>query len=156
MPREQSAGGVVVRERGGVLEVAVIRPRGKKLWALPKGHVDGQETPAEAAQREVHEETGLTARLDRPIGEIRYFYQFRGQRIFKSVRFFLFRQTGGEIDQLDPSMRVEVDEAKWVPLSEAEALLAYRGEKEMMARARALLEDDAPSAPPGGEESREA
>jgi 8-oxo-dGTP pyrophosphatase MutT (NUDIX family) len=143
MPQEASAGGVVIREHQGVLELAVIRPRGKTVWALPKGHVDGTETPAEAAAREVFEETGLRARLEQPLGEIRYFYQFRGKRIFKKVSFFLFRHQDGEIDKLDPSMRVEVDEARWVRLSEAQTLLAYKGEKEMVAAAQALLQPPA-------------
>ncbi len=139
MPRELSAGGVVIREHEGVLQVAVIRPRGKSVWALPKGHVDGEETPAEAATREVCEETGLRARLERPLGEIKYFYQFRGKRIFKTVAFFLFRDEEGTIDALDPSMRVEVDEARWIPLADAPRVLAYKGEKEMAARALELL-----------------
>jgi 8-oxo-dGTP pyrophosphatase MutT (NUDIX family) len=139
MAHESSAGGVVVREAGGQLHVAVIRPRGKSLWALPKGHVDEGERPEDAACREVREETGLDADLERPLGEIRYFYQFRGRRIFKTVAFFLFRYRGGEIDRLDPIMRVEVDEAKWVPLAGAHRLLAYRGERQMLARAQELL-----------------
>lgn len=139
MPRELSAGGVVIREHEGVLQVAVIRPRGKTVWALPKGHVDGEETPAAAAAREVFEETGLRARLERPLGEIRYFYQFRGRRIFKTVTFFLFHDEEGTIDQLDPSMRVEVDEARWIALADAPRLLAYKGEKEMATRALELL-----------------
>ncbi|MBX5484810.1 MAG: NUDIX hydrolase [Myxococcaceae bacterium] len=139
MPRESSAGGVVVREHEGVLEVAVIRPRGKQVWALPKGHVDKGEKPEEAAAREVLEETGLRAHLERQLGEIRYVYQFRGARIFKTVVFFLFRYEGGEIDVLDPKMRVEVDQAKWVPLENAHRLLAYRGEKEILKKAQRLL-----------------
>src|SRR5690606_42038655 len=43
MRREVSAGGVVLRERDGRYEVAVIRPRGRRLWALPKGHLDDGE-----------------------------------------------------------------------------------------------------------------
>jgi 8-oxo-dGTP pyrophosphatase MutT (NUDIX family) len=139
MPRESSAGGVVIREYEGELQVAVIRPRGKTIWALPKGHVDGTERPEEAALREVREETGLEAELERPLGEIRYFYQFKGRRIFKTVAFFLFRYRAGEIDQLDPSMRVEVDEGKWVRLADAHQLLAYRGEKQIIATAQELL-----------------
>ena len=139
MPRESSAGGVVIREHEGELQVAVIRPRGKSIWALPKGHVDGSERPEEAALREVREETGLEADLERSLGEIRYFYQFRGRRIFKTVAFFLFRYRSGEIDELDPSMRVEVDEAKWVRLADAHTLLAYRGEKQIIATAQEQL-----------------
>lgn len=139
MARETSAGGVVVREWNGELQVAVIRPRGKTVWALPKGHVDGVENPEQAALREVREETGLDAELDRPLGEIRYFYQFKGRRIFKTVAFFLFRYRAGEIDRLDPSMRVEVDQARWIRLADAQRVLAYRGEREIVARAQELL-----------------
>jgi 8-oxo-dGTP pyrophosphatase MutT (NUDIX family) len=139
MPHESSAGGVVVRDVEGVLHLAVIRPRGKSVWALPKGHVDAGERPEDAACREVREETGLDAELERPLGEIRYFYQFRGQRIFKTVAFFLFRYRAGEIDRLDPSMRVEVDEAKWIPLADALNLLGYRGERQIITRAQELL-----------------
>jgi 8-oxo-dGTP pyrophosphatase MutT (NUDIX family) len=136
MSREVSAGGVVVREREGELELAAIRPRGRSVWALPKGHVDaGEDFPA-AALREVREETGLEVTLEATLGEVRYFYQFRGERVFKVVTFFLFRYRSGEIDALEEAMRVEVDRAAWIPLSEAPRLLAYPGEKEM---ARAAL-----------------
>lgn len=139
MPRESSAGGVVIREHQSALEVAVIRPRGKQVWALPKGHVDADERPEQTALREVFEETGLRARLDQPLGEIKYFYQFRGKRIFKTVTFFLLRYESGTIDELDPAMRVEVDEARWIPLQNADRVIAYRGEKEMMKKAQELL-----------------
>ncbi|HXN40539.1 MAG TPA: NUDIX hydrolase [Myxococcaceae bacterium] len=140
MPREASAGGVVVCDRDGGLSLAVIRPRGRTVWALPKGHVDGVETLAEAAAREVLEETGLKVELDAPLGDIQYVYQFRGQKIFKQVHFFLFRCVGGGIDELDPGMRIEVEEARWIPWADAKKVLAYRGEREVVDRAAALLE----------------
>jgi 8-oxo-dGTP pyrophosphatase MutT (NUDIX family) len=140
MPREASAGGVVIREREGVLELAAIRPRGREVWALPKGHVDPGETPEEAAAREVREETGLQVELEGPLGEIRYVYQFGGKKIFKQVNFYLFRCIGGEINQIDPKMRTEVERAQWVPLKAAPKVLAYRGEREVVSRAIALLE----------------
>jgi hypothetical protein len=36
-------------------------------------------------------------------------------------------------------MRVEVAEARWLPLDDAPRLLAYRGEREMAERARGVL-----------------
>ncbi len=145
MPREASAGGVVICDRDGALALAVIRPRGRTVWALPKGHVDSGETLAQAAAREVLEETGLQVELDAPLGAIQYIYQFRGQRIFKQVHFFLFRCVGGEIDRLDPKMRVEVEQARWIPLADAKRLLAYRGEREVVGRAEELLEARLPA-----------
>lgn len=139
MARESSAGGVLYREHEGRWEIAVIQPRGRSVWALPKGHVDPGETPEQAAKREVREETGLQGATESELGEVRYRFSFRGKRIDKDVRFFLFRHEGGEIDALEPEMRVEVTRARWMALDQAERLLAYRGEREMAHRAHVLL-----------------
>lgn len=149
MPREASAGGVVIRENAGTVEVAVIRPHGRNLWALPKGHVDPGEAPEQTAEREVREETGLEATLVAPLGDIRYVYQFRGQRIFKRVHFYLSRYRSGELGMLPPGPRVEVDEVRWVPLAQLVAALGYKGEKAVATRALRLLRA-AGAPPPGG------
>jgi 8-oxo-dGTP pyrophosphatase MutT (NUDIX family) len=130
---------VVVRDVDGRLEVAVIRPAGKTVTALPKGHIDPGENAEQAATREVREETGLEARLDQKLGDVKYVYRWRGTTIFKEVAFFLFRYESGVIDQVTEAMRKEVDRAWWLPLDEAPAKLTYPGEREMAGKARALL-----------------
>jgi 8-oxo-dGTP pyrophosphatase MutT (NUDIX family) len=135
--REFSAGGVLIRVVRGRPMVAAIRPRGKPagLWALPKGQVDPGETPAETAIREVREETGVSGRLVEKLGDVRYVYALRGERVFKVVSFFLLRAGRGRIGELEEEMRIEVAEARWLPLDEAPRLLAYGGEREMAAKA---------------------
>jgi 8-oxo-dGTP pyrophosphatase MutT (NUDIX family) len=139
--REFSAGGVLVRAIRGREMVAAIRPRGKdRVWALPKGHIDAGESAAETAVREVHEETGVEGRLVEKLGDIRYVYtasweERKGERIFKVVSFFLLRAGRGRIGEIDEAMRVEVAEARWLPLDEAPRLLSYSGERTMAAKA---------------------
>ena len=126
MIREFSAGGVVVRRMRGRPFVAVVRVRDDVL-ALPKGHPDGGESAAEAARREVREETGVEAELVEKLDDIRYWYVRGGERVMKIVSFFLFRYRAGRIADHDH----EVEEALWIPLDQAPDRLAYKGEREM-------------------------
>jgi 8-oxo-dGTP pyrophosphatase MutT (NUDIX family) len=126
MIREFSAGGVVVRRMRGRPFVAVVRVRDDVL-ALPKGHPDAGESAADAAWREVREETGLEAELVEKLDDIRYWYVRGGERVMKIVSFFLFRYHRGRVADHDH----EVQEALWIPLDEAPDRLAYKGEREM-------------------------
>jgi 8-oxo-dGTP pyrophosphatase MutT (NUDIX family) len=141
--REFSAGGVVIRRIGdgrASFELAVITPRGRSsVTALPKGHIDGDETALDAAAREVREETGLSTELIEKLGDVKYVYRFRGKTIFKVVSFFLFKHASGEIDQITPEMRFEVDRAHWIPLDDAGRKLSYPGEREMVGKALEIL-----------------
>jgi 8-oxo-dGTP pyrophosphatase MutT (NUDIX family) len=142
--REFSAGVVLVRKMRGQWWLAAVRPQGKSegTWALPKGLVDVGETPAGTALREGQEETGVRVRLGEKLGDVRYVYTWEGERVFKVVSFFLARAVGGRIGELPPGMEVEVAEARWLPLADAPALLAYRGEREMAAKAVQKLAGD--------------
>jgi len=128
----------------GRLWFAAVRPQGKPdgTWALPKGLVDPGETPAEAAIREGFEETGVAGRLVTKLGDVRYVYTWEGERVFKIVSFFLARAGRGRIGELPPGMEVEVAEARWLPLADGPALLAYKGERDMAATAAESLADD--------------
>jgi 8-oxo-dGTP pyrophosphatase MutT (NUDIX family) len=126
--REFSAGGLVVRRfRGRPFVAAVLVKRGTVL-ALPKGHIDPGESAAEAAEREVREEAGLSCELVEKLGDVKYWYARDGERVFKVVTFFLFRYRSGSVRDYQ---REEVDGAEWIPLEDAPRRLGYRGERQM-------------------------
>jgi 8-oxo-dGTP pyrophosphatase MutT (NUDIX family) len=130
---------VVVRNLRGRPVLAAIRPAGKPegTWALPKGLVAPGERPELTALREVTEETGVEATPVEKLGDVRYVYTWAGERIFKVVSFFLCRYRSGRLGDIPPEHRHEVAEARWLPLEEAPRLLAYKGEREMAAKALA-------------------
>jgi 8-oxo-dGTP pyrophosphatase MutT (NUDIX family) len=139
MEREFSAGGVLVKTIRGRPMVAAIRPGGKPegVWALPKGNLDPGEKPDETAVREVREETGVHGHLVEKLGDVKYTYTRRGGiRVFKIVSFYLLRAGRGRIGDIEERMRIEVAEARWLPLDDAPRLLAYGGEREMVQKAR--------------------
>lgn len=147
MKREFSAGGVLVRPMRGRVWLAAIRPGGKPegVWALPKGLIARGENPEATAVREVAEETGCEGDSLGKLGDVRYVYTLRGERIFKVVSFFLVRYRRGRIGDILPDFRVEVADVRWLPLDEAPRLLAYKGEKEIAEKALMMLALDAPS-----------
>ena len=156
MVREISAGGVVLREISGTWHVALIEPQKESLvtakshrkrstaaLALPKGLLDPGETPQATAVREVHEETGIVAEIVTKLTDIKYVYVRNwgdGERVFKSVSFYLLRYGSGEIDDITPEMRIEVKRALWIPLAEASRQLIYSNERKVLRLAQDYLE----------------
>jgi 8-oxo-dGTP pyrophosphatase MutT (NUDIX family) len=123
--------------------MAAIRPAGKPegLWALPKGRIDDGESGEATALREVAEETGARGRSLGKLGDVKYWFNWRGERIFKVVSFFLVRYETGKLGDITEAFRHEVADVRWLPLEEAPRLLAYKGEREMAEKALAFLSD---------------
>jgi 8-oxo-dGTP pyrophosphatase MutT (NUDIX family) len=136
--REVSAGGVVYRRGGDDIEVVLASRRtrrGDLAWGLAKGGIEPGESREDAAVREVREETGLDATIEADLGDTKYIYVWEDVRIRKRVHFFLMRHVGGDVDDRDD----EMEEIRWFPLERALKRAAYRGEREVLARAAELL-----------------
>jgi 8-oxo-dGTP pyrophosphatase MutT (NUDIX family) len=162
MVHETSAGGVVLRKMRGHWYVAVIEPHKERhrkhirlpktkrtaadaeLIALPKGTIDAGEKPEQTAIREVREETGVRAELIAKLADIKYIYVRNwGDRakVFKIVSFYLLMYRSGQLGNIAPAMRTEVQNAFWLPLEEALARLTYKGERAIAKRALSYLTD---------------
>jgi 8-oxo-dGTP pyrophosphatase MutT (NUDIX family) len=121
----RAAGGVVVREAAGPLEVLLVhRPRYDD-WTIPKGKLRPGETDEAGALREVEEETGLRCRLGRELASSRY-VDSRGRP--KTVRYWLMEAVAGEFVP-----HAEVDEVRWLAPAEAAALVTYDRDRDVLA-----------------------
>ncbi|NPA52434.1 MAG: NUDIX hydrolase [Aquificae bacterium] len=132
---EFSAGGVVYKKEDGKVYVLLIRV--KNRWSFPKGNIEREEPREKAALREVKEETGVDAQVVDFLGEIEYWYSLHGYKIHKFVYYYLMKYTGGDITP----QKEEIDEAKFVPLEEAENLLTYDNDKKILQRAIKKLKE---------------
>jgi 8-oxo-dGTP pyrophosphatase MutT (NUDIX family) len=134
-----SAGGVVFRGDKGALEVVIVSVGGQHRWQLPKGLVDTGENPEVTAVREAREEGGVSSEVVEPIETIEYWYVGLDNgikvRFHKRVHFYLLRYLAGDTKDHD----WEVNEARWVPIEDATAQLAFANERRVMERARELI-----------------
>jgi 8-oxo-dGTP pyrophosphatase MutT (NUDIX family) len=133
-----AAGGIVARrDEHGEPQVAVVWRSARGDWTFPKGKLDLTETYEQAALREVVEETGLSCKVVRFIGTTQY--QHRKGRP-KVVAYFLMVPGTGAFTPND-----EVDELRWCSVREAERLLTWDRDRDLLERASSLpeLRDDA-------------
>ena len=122
-----SAGGLVVDERGRVLLIRARDLRNQPVWTLPKGTLGPGESSADAALREVREETGYRCEVVRELDTATYWFQRDGQRIRKTVRWFRMRplEKVGEHDH-------EVDEVAWLERDAALGRLRYDSDRHLV------------------------
>jgi 8-oxo-dGTP pyrophosphatase MutT (NUDIX family) len=143
---QHSAGGLVVRGD----EVLLIATAGGRRWQLPKGHLEAGELPAEAALREVREETGVTGSILAPLSGVDYTFLERGKhRIRKHVDYFLLSYESGSETNFEPR---EVVTARWFPWVEAIARLSHANDRRVAEQAwRIVRERQGENLPAGGE-----
>lgn len=120
----QAAGGILWKKDGGQKKLAIVHRGKHNDWSLPKGKLDKGETWKKAALREVLEETGFKAKIKRYAGSISYLLDGKP----KVVLFWHMRIKSEKKDL----MNGEVDEVRWVTVAEAENLLNYPGEIEII------------------------
>jgi 8-oxo-dGTP pyrophosphatase MutT (NUDIX family) len=132
--RATSAGGVVFRHAEQGIELLLgkrRRERSSPTWSLPKGTPDEGETREETALREVTEETGLDVRILADVGDIHYRFVREGRRIDKTVHYFLMEAIGGDLADHDH----EFEEVRWMSLAEADRVMSFASERDIVARA---------------------
>ena len=130
--REVSAGGIVFRRQSDAAVHFLLIKDSYDNWGFPKGHLEGEETPAQAALRETQEEAGLEQLvLHGPIRIIDWHFRFRGRYIHKYCHFFLFESPGGEPR---PQLDEGISEFLWLPLDQALQTLTYDNARGVLKR----------------------
>jgi len=134
---EVSAGGIVFRRIPGEAPRYLLIRDSYNNWGFPKGHLEGDESPAEAALRETAEETGLQQLLlQGPIRVIDWHFRFRGRHIHKYCHFFLFESPEGEVC---PQVDEGITACQWRPLPEALEILSYDNARGVLKRAGEMV-----------------
>ena len=135
-----SAGGVAFRWRDSEPEIAIVCVKPRLRWQLPKGIVDPGESPEVPAVREVREEAGVETDRLALIETIEYWYRSvrngKPVRYHKFVHFYLLKYRGGDVSNHDH----EVEESRWVSFEEALEMLEFKSERDVVEKARALVE----------------
>jgi len=130
--REYSAGGIVIKLTDEDPKILLIKDSYGR-WTWPKGKIEQNEKPEDAAIREIKEETGLkNLELIGRLGDIRYFFRRGKELVFKTVYLYLFRADGNEDLKI---LRKEIEDGMWFSFKEALAKADYKGARDIIKHA---------------------
>lgn len=119
------AGGVVFRSHRASPRVLLVKARkNPSLWIFPKGHIEGDETPAEAALRETREEAGVKGDIVARIGAL----EFEAGRDIVQVDYYLVQWTADV-------QTTEGRDRRWCTVEEATDLLVFAGARALLTKA---------------------
>ena len=151
-----SAGGIVYKNQGKQTLILVSKHSGHKGWVFPKGLIGDKisgEKKEDTAVREVEEETGIKAEIEKELPPVTYWFKFEGdpstgfhsddksseragqELIKKTVYYFIMKAVGGSIEKHD----MEMEEVEWLPMSEVENRLTYPSDKSVWKVAQDLI-----------------
>jgi 8-oxo-dGTP diphosphatase len=119
-----AAGGIVMREHSGELEVLIAHRPDHDDWSFPKGKMDEGETLGRTAEREVEEETGFKCRRFDRLPVVRYVDAKDREKL---VVYWTMEIVSGEFEPND-----EVDTFGWFTLSAAEQVLTYERDVDLL------------------------
>ena len=138
---ERSAGGLVLRRENNGYDGLIIGRATPRIWSLPKGHIEPNETIENAALREVKEETGIDASIIVKLSDIRYWFYANKLKHSKIVHFYLMRYVAGT-----PTPQIgEVDETLWAKLDDLAEMLTHVNERRLVEIAQNLVKDKVPT-----------
>jgi 8-oxo-dGTP pyrophosphatase MutT (NUDIX family) len=134
---ETSAGGVVFRRTPENGALFLLIRDSYRNWGFPKGHVEPGEERADAARREVAEETGLADLVIHvPVQDIDWFFRFRGRLIHKTCAFYLMESAAGEVC---PQKDEGITACRWLSFEEALKTVSYANAREVLRAAGQLV-----------------
>jgi len=130
MKLQFSAGGIVYKKENNKIFILVSQHSGHHGWVFPKGligdHVTG-EKKEETALREVEEETGAKGKIIKMLTPVTYWFIFKGEKIRKTVYYFLMEYVSGDIDKHDH----EMENVEWLTKEKVEERLTYKSDKKV-------------------------
>jgi len=115
----------VIKDRC-VLLVRRARPPYARLWSLPGGKTEANETAQDAVRRELNEETGIEAEIEGVV-DTKIVPDEGGDSITYRLTVFYGRPTGGRLEAGG-----DAEAAEWVHLDNVEALPMTPGTADLI------------------------
>lgn len=136
MTFEKSCGAIVYRKSHGNTEILLIKHVNSGHWSFPKGHVEGEETEVETAQREIMEETGIDVIIDPSFRETVSYYPRKDTQ--KVVVYFIAKAKNFDFVPQEE----EIAQIRWVDIGHATSILTYENDKTIVNKAKIAIKNE--------------